>query len=137
MTSPPRQMEPDVKTLRALVVLTISLLAGCGGGSQPLWHDQKPSGRTITVTSCFLVWGSDHDERDACKDSFALEYVTADLQADVTGREAEATEVFEVIRPVSEQWGFRSATVAGYPSVERKGRYNLEAACGAAWMDME
>jgi hypothetical protein len=118
-------MESFVRLLSALVVLSIPVLAGCGS-SRPVWHDQKlPSGRTIKVTSCLLVWGVEHDERDTSKDAFALEYVSADAQAEVARREAEAAEVFELIRPISEQWGFRSASIAGFPSVERKGRYDL------------
>ena len=120
-----RRVECDLTTLRTLVFLSIPLLAGCGA-SRPIWHDQKlPSGKTIKVTSFNLVWGVEHDERDTNKDSFALEYVSADAQAEATRREAEATEVFELIRPISEQWGFRSASIAGFPSVERKGRYDL------------
>ena len=118
-------MESHLTVLRALIVVSIALLAGCGP-SRPVWHDQKlPSGKTIKVTSCLLVWGVEHDERDTSKDSFALEYVSADGQAEVARREAEASEVFELIRPISEQWGFRSASIAGFPSVERKGRYDL------------
>jgi hypothetical protein len=114
-----------LRVVRALVVLSILSLAGCGQ-SRSIWHDQKlASGKTIKVTSCLLAWGVEHDERDASKDSFALEYVSADPQAEVARREAEATEVFELIRPISEQWGFRSASIAGFPSVERKGRYDL------------
>jgi len=118
-------MENPLRVVRALVLLSLSLPAGCGQ-SRPIWHDQKlPSGTTVKVTSCLLVWGVEHDERDTSKDAFALEYVSADPQAEVARREAEATEVFELIRPISEQWGFRSATIAGFPSVERKGRYDL------------
>ena len=118
-------MESHLTVLRALIVVSIALLAGCGP-SRPVWHDQKlPSGKTIKVTSCLLVWGVEHDERDTSKDSFALEYVSADGQAEVARREAEASEVFELIRPISELWGLRSASIAGFPGVERKGRYDL------------
>ena len=118
-------MEGHLTIVRALVVLSIAGLAGCGP-SRPVWHDQQlPSGKTIKVTSCLLVWGVEHDQRDTSRDAFALEYVSADAQAEVARREAEATEVFELIRPISEQWGFRSASIAGFPSIERKGRYDL------------
>jgi len=118
-------MESHLRLLRAIVVLSMPLLASCGP-SRPIWHDQKlPSGKTVKVTSCLFVWGVEHDERDISKDSFALEYVSADPQADVPRREAEATEGFELIRPISELWGLRSASIAGFPGVERKGRYDL------------
>lgn len=116
--------------VRAFSVLFVFALAGvsaCAGDHvRAIWHDQKlPSGKTVKVTSFHLVWGVEHDERDTAKDCFALEYVSADPQADPGRREAEATEVFELIRPVSEQWGFRTATVAGFPALERTGRYDL------------
>lgn len=53
-----------------------------------------------------------------------MEYVTADPDADAKAHEQEAREVFELIRPVSELWGFKSAEVAGFPTVNRKGRYD-------------
>jgi hypothetical protein len=108
------------------MIVSVSCLSGCEGHYRPLWHDQKlPSGKTIKVTSFNLVWGVEHDERDINKDSFALEYVSANPQAEATRREAEAVDVFELVRPISEQWGFRSASIAGFPTVERKGRYDV------------
>src|SRR5262245_56942110 len=120
-----------------VVVATIALLSGCGGAPRPLWHDVKlPSGKTVKVTSFNMVWGIEHDERDAAKDSFALEYVMTDPQADVARREAEAREVFELVRPASEQWGFPTASLAAFKTVERKGRYDLylfQRQPGGAW----
>ena len=112
--------------LRTLAVLFIlPLLAGCTAG-RPIWHDQVlPSGKTIKVTSFHLVWGVEHDERDAGKDCFALEFVSANPAADPAAKEREALEVFELIRPASELWGFKSAEISGFPAVERKGRYEI------------
>jgi hypothetical protein len=112
---------------RALVAtLIVAFTAGCGGASRPLWHEQKlPSGRTVKVTSFNLVWGVEHDERNAAADCLALEYVSADPNADPARRQTEAMEVFELIRPTSEQWGLPTATLAAFPSVERKGKYDL------------
>ncbi len=102
------------------------LLSGCGGPYRTLWHDEKlPSGRVIRVTSLNLVWGVEHDERDARKDCFAIEYVQADPKADVKHREAEAADVFELVRPMSEQWGMTTATLSAFPALERKGRYDF------------
>jgi hypothetical protein len=104
----------------------VLVVAGCGGPYRTIWHDQKlPSGKTVKVTSFNLVWGVEHDDRDSSKDCFALEFVSADPQAEPGRREAEATDVFELIRPISEQWGFRRASIAGFPTTERKGRYDL------------
>jgi hypothetical protein len=108
------------------MIVAVSCLSGCESHSRPLWHDQQlPSGKTVKVTSFNLVWGVEHDERDINKDSFALEYVSANPQAEATRREAEALDVFELVRPISELWGFRSASIAGFPTVERKGRYDV------------
>lgn len=96
------------------------------GDSRPIFHDQVlPSGKTIKVTSFHLVWGIEHDERDVNQDSFALEFVTANPQADTKAHEQEALEVFELIRPISEQWGFNMATLSGFPSIQRKGHYDI------------
>lgn len=115
-----------MRIVRLLFVVALPLLPGCSDHFRPVWHDHKlPSGKTIKVTSFNLVWGVEHDERDRSKDSFALEYVSANPQAEPAGREAEAAEVFELVRPISEQWGFRSASIAGFPTLERKGRYDM------------
>jgi len=113
-------------TLRTVaILLALTLVAGCGA-SRPIWHDQVlPSGRTVKVTSFHLVWGIEHDERDASKDSFALEFVSANPAADAAAKEREALEVFELIRGTSELWGFKTAEISGFPAVERKGRYEI------------
>jgi len=84
-----------------------------------------PSSKSVKVTSFNLVWGVEHDDRDPRKDCFALEYVTAKPEADPKAREQEALEVFELIRPVSELWGLDIATLAGFPTVDRKGHYDM------------
>jgi len=108
-----------------LCSLTAFCLCGCGE-YRSVWHEQRlSSGRSVKVTALNLVWGVEHDERDTGKDCFSMEYVTADPNADATTHEQEANEVFELIRPVSELWGFKSAEVAGFPTVNRKGRYDF------------
>jgi len=109
-----------------LLFLGLILLAGCDDHFHALWHGEKlPSGGMIKVVSFNLVWGIEHDDRDVSKDSFAIEYVTANPRGDVRQREAEAAEVFELIRPVSELWGFRTASMSAFPTLARKGRYDL------------
>lgn len=109
-----------VKIGAVLFALALPLVSACGGSSRPIWHDQRlRSGAIVKVTSFNLVWGVEHDERDTSKDCFALEYVWANSTADVGHREAEAADVFELVRPASEQWGFRMATIAGFPTTER------------------
>jgi hypothetical protein len=110
---------------RLAVLLAVPSLLCCSAG-RPIWHDQLlPSGKTIKVTSFNLTWGVEHDERQADKDCFALEFVSANPTADPAAREREALEVFELIRPAPELWGLKTAVVSGFPSVERKGRYEI------------
>jgi len=103
------------------------LLAGCDDHFHKLWHGETlASGSMIKVTSFNLVWGIEHDDRDVGQDSFAIEYVTANPRADVNLREAEAAEVFATfVQPASEQWRFRMASLAVFPTLQRKGRYDL------------
>lgn len=113
-----------------LLVLLLMLLAGCdaifGGPFRTPWHAESlPSGNTIKVTSFNLVWGAEHDEHTLGKDCFAIEYVTSYPNADAKQREAEAAEAFELVRPASEQWGFREATVAAIPTLDHRGLYDL------------
>lgn len=108
--------------------LALLLLAGCGDTTRTLWHEQKlPSGRSVKITQMVLAWGGEHDRRIAAEDCFALEFVSSRPGADTAEREAEALEVFELVRPLSEQWGFRIASVAGFPTLDRRGRYDLYA----------
>lgn len=108
----------------AVLVAGASLL-GCFVG-QPIWHDQQlPSGKTVKILSFNLAWGIEHDVRDAGKDCFTLEFVQADPNADPAAKEREAREVFELIRPGSELWGFKTAVLSGRPSVARNSGYDI------------
>jgi hypothetical protein len=113
-------------SITALVVsiFTAMLLLGCGE-APPLWREQKlPSGKQVKVTSMLLARGAEHDERFLDKDCFTLAFVTTQAEADSQTREREAREVFELIRPISEQWGFKSATLTAFrtpkPEVGRR-----------------
>ena len=115
-----------MKSIRLLALLLICV-AGCDGGPfRTLSHAEKlASGSTIQVTSFNLVWGAEHDEHTLGKDCFAIEYVALHPDADASHRQAEATEVFELVRPVSEQWGFAEATVAAIPTLDHRGPYDV------------
>lgn len=112
---------------KILGVLIVLFATGCDDGVfHTPWHDEKlASGRAVKVTSLNLVWGSEHDDHTLGKDCFAIQYVESDASADTKSRDAEAAEVFELVRPMSEQWGFREATVAGIPTLEHVGLYDL------------
>ena len=116
---------------RILLVLAVASVAGCdvlfgGGPFRTPWHPETlPSGRTIKITSFNLVWGAEHDEHTLGSDCFAIEYVMPHPDADDKQRNAEAVEVFELVRPASEQWKFREATVAAIPTLDHRGPYDL------------
>ena len=114
-------------SLAACVALTLSV--GCIGGdddSHPLVHDQRlPSGKVVKVVSCLLAWGVEHDERHPDQDAFALEYLSETPREPTDGLEREAVQVFELIRPISEQWGLTLATVTALRTLERTGTYDV------------
>ena len=83
------------------------------------------SGKSIKVTSFHMVWGIKHDERYTRKDSFQLEHVSSNSNGDEQILDQETLEVFELIRPISELWGFNNAYVSAFPTTERKGKYYI------------
>jgi hypothetical protein len=115
--------------LLALALLLV-FLSGCGeeGGFTPLFHEESlPSGAKVKVTACMLVWGGRPGD-DGCtmgSDCFHLEYVSNDPKASEEKRTLEAQEVFELIRPSSEQWGFTNAETLAFQQVKRTGDYDL------------
>jgi hypothetical protein len=111
----------------SLVFSVTFALLSCGCSDEhKLWREQKlPSSRSVKVTSCLLVWGSEHDERIASNDCFALDFVYTSPDANNEAHEQEAKEVFELIRPVSELWGFTTATVTAFPTIERERHYDF------------
>ena len=115
--------------LRAVSVsLLVIFCVACGDASgfrQPTLEQRLVSGRVIEVTSCRLVWGIEHGDRHAKQDSFALEYVTSLSPSARDELDREVLDVFELIRAVSEQWGFSTASVAAFPSPERSGKYDV------------
>jgi len=118
-----------MKAIRLSLVLLLVSIAGCNYGGPPFrtpWHAEKlASGSTIQVTSFNLVWGADHDDHTLGQDCFAIEYVALHPEADAQQRQSEATEVFELMRPASEQWGFAEATVAAIPTLDHHGPYDV------------
>jgi len=94
----------------------------------PLFHEESlSSGQKVKVTMMALVWGGRPGD-DGCTmggDCFHLEFVSNDPNANATNRTTEAQEVFELIRPMSEQWGFTNAEVLGFKQLERTGDYDL------------
>ena len=113
------------RALAAVVALLVA--AGCeSGGYRTLTHDQRlASGRVVKVVSCLLAWGVEHDERHPDQDAFALEYVSGLPRERPQELEREALEVFELIRPLSEQWDMKLATVAALRNTERTGTWDV------------
>ncbi|HZP65493.1 MAG TPA: hypothetical protein VFB32_04230 [Rudaea sp.] len=116
-------------SIALIAAFALVFAVGCDDGHGPFktpWHAEKlASGKTIKVTSLNLVWGAEHDDHTLGKDCFAIEYVALHPDAEGKDRQAEADEVFELIRPVSEQWGFDEATVAAIPKLEHRGPYDV------------
>lgn len=106
-----------------LLALLVSSCAPAGSFQPPTCEQRLSSGKTVHVTSCLLVWGVEHEQRFPNQDAFALEYVTSVSLSAEEVLDTEALEVFELIRPVSEQWGFSTASVAAFPIAERTGPY--------------
>lgn len=110
------------------VIVAVAMSTGCVGDStfrEPIREQPLQSGKVVKVISCLLAWGVEHDERHPDQDSFALEYlssVSRDLPQDL---EREVLEVFELIRPISEQWGLPTATVSALRSPDRTGTYDV------------
>jgi len=118
-----------MKFVRSAFMVLLVSTGGCDDGNYPFktpWHPEKlASGSTIKVTSVNLVWGAEHDEHTLGKDCFDIQYVALHPDADAATRQAEATEVFELVRPVSEQWGFGEATVSAIPVLDHRGPYDV------------
>lgn len=105
----------------AALVATFLLV---GPQIQTIFHDVTlPSGKVIKVTACHFAWGVEHSERIISDDSFALEYVSTVPHTDLDAVDRETVETFELIRPISELWGIKQASVCAFPSVQRKGKY--------------
>ena len=115
--------------LTAVIVMTVGIIGFLYAFSNDdisTVHEQiLPSGKHIKVSMCNLVWGVDHSDRYPKQDCFALEYVSSRSDFDQQARNAEALEVFELIRPISEQWGFDKAELSVFPSTKRKGTYHI------------
>ena len=118
-------------------------MLGCGDNVfQPLFREQVlPSGGKVAVTACMLVWGARPGD-DGCvmgSDCFHLEFVSNDPKASEARRTQEAQEVFELIRPSSEMWGFTNAEMLAFQQVERTGDYDIflfDRAAGGKWSCM-
>jgi hypothetical protein len=125
---------------RSLVVIfAVAMSTGCVGDStfRELIREQRlPSGKVVKVVSCLLAWGVEHDERHPDQDAFALEYLSSVPRESPRDLEREAVEVFELIRPISEQWGRPTATVSALRSSDRTGTYDVFAfsrSAGGTW----
>jgi hypothetical protein len=117
-------------------LLVLVLTASCGP-FRTLTHETRlRSGATVNVMSCLLVWGVEHDERRAADDAFQLEYVSNVVKTKPEELDREAREVFELIRPITEQWNLPTAYVSAFSSKEREGHYdvyNFKRAASGEW----
>ena len=92
------------------------------------FHEQMlPSGKTIKITMCNFVWGVEHSDRLTSQDCFAVEYVMSSPDSTQEAQDREAMEVFELIRPISEEWKIDKAELIAFPTLKRKGVYYIYA----------
>ncbi len=92
------------------------------------------SGRTVEVTTLYLGFGDEHSGRGAIDDGVGVEYVATSPEPGA--RDREAAEVFDAIRPLVESLGVPTASIAAFPSLVRKGRYDrydYTRDAGGAW----
>src|SRR6185369_2092216 len=118
-----------MKPIHVATILTAVVVIGCGQQVfTPLYHDETlPSGEKVKITSFNLVWGGRPGD-DGCtggSDCLSVEFVSNHPDADPAKKEKEAREVFELIRPTSEQWGFSNAQVMAFRQVQRTGDYDI------------
>lgn len=123
-------MRTSIRRAVQLIVLCFvaQFWSGCGGGEfhEPWRVQNLPGGRSVKIKSLQIAWGVEHDEpRHAERDCFVLQFVYVAPEGGDDVREREAREVFELIRPISEQWGFASAELMAYSTVEPDRHYDL------------
>jgi|WetSurMetagenome_2_1015567.scaffolds.fasta_scaffold54130_2 hypothetical protein len=88
------------------------------------FHEQTmPSGKPIRITMCSLASGGEHNDRYPDEDCFTIEYVMSSPEVAQEAKDREAMEVFELIRPISEEWKIAKAEVIAFPTLKRKGIY--------------
>jgi hypothetical protein len=109
------------------VILVALLSTACFGGDfhAPIRDQRLPSGKVVKVLSCVLAWGDEHDGREPDKDVFALDYLSSVPRDPAQALEQEAVDAFELIRPISEQWGLLTATVTALRTPDRTGTYDI------------
>lgn len=92
--------------------------------NEMIYHETElPNGKQIKITMCNLVWGIEHSERTESADCFEIEYIMSSPNQDDNQRDKEALEVFELIKPISEQWKIKKAALLAFPTLKRKGTY--------------
>jgi hypothetical protein len=82
-----------------------------------------PSGRTVEMTALYFAFGDEHSGRGPVDDGVSVNYVRSSAADTASGK--EPSEVFEAIRPLSEALGVTSAEVCAFPTLVRKGRFEI------------
>jgi len=118
-----------------LAGFVIALLLGVGvivcffasDAKRPMTYYEQAalSGSKIKLVSFNLSRGMEHGVRYASQDCFYLEYICDFPYAPQEAKDKEALDVFELIRPVSELWRFKTAVLSAYPTTARKGLYDI------------
>ena len=109
------------------VLVGVVASTGCFGPGEfhaPIHEQRLASGKPAKVVSCQLAWGDEHGERHPDQDAFSLEYLSSIPRVPPQDLEREVEAVFELIRPISEQWGLTNASVTALRTPERTGTYD-------------
>lgn len=102
----------------------LALLLGCefpGGTGPTLVRQQRlQSGKTVSITGVNLTFGA---RDNVGNDSFRVEYTCSNPQGSQQDLNTEASEVFDLIRPISEQWGLKTASLEAFPTEKHTGKF--------------
>ena len=104
-------------------LLALACTVSCQDYSSEMTRNQVlSSGKTVKLLGVHFGFGSQENKGN---DSFTVEYSITNPKADDATKDKEAWDVFELIRPVSEQWGLKEAEVSAFPTPQHKGAYTF------------
>ena len=122
------QLKYFILGFMSAIILVICIVVGSilYDAKMPMVYREQslPSGRMLQVVSFSLRWDTgDHDMLNTSGDGFVLECIAPQKEPQI--EEWEILAVFELIRPISEQWGFKTASIDVFPSTQRKGTHSV------------
>lgn len=112
-----------IKTVVFATLLMVTI-GGCANeGDDTNWHEVSlASGRKIKVKMFTLAFANEHGDRDPSRDGFNVMYVESVPATDTAKHEAEARELFELVRPTADLWKTTSASLTAWPNLKWEGK---------------